>query len=220
MSRWFVVTFIVVMVSVVALGGSARATTISLDFNAPVPGTILDQNGNGTGLLDRLPGTGSEISGNDPNLHLNVGSLDVTSVPNADFNGATNLTTTSTPGIKLSSLGFTGTEDFSVSATGNLPVLSSGGYQQVGVYVGTASDKFVRAGIIHIGGANAFAVNNNGGADSGTWSERSPFNPTIIRLGKMVATIRTPTRATTMTLFALRVRITLPTKTSRGHLRR
>jgi len=62
-------------------GNSTTTTSLTFPSGTNVPGTILDQNGNGTGFTDRLPGTGADYTANDANLDLsaNSGFLTITS---------------------------------------------------------------------------------------------------------------------------------------------
>jgi RNA polymerase sigma factor (sigma-70 family) len=73
-------------------------------------------------------------------------------------------------GVRLSDLGFTGKEDFAITATiPNIPALEPCG--QFGLYVGTKSDRNIRGGLIMWPRGSArittqFLVNNNGGPDT------------------------------------------------------
>ncbi len=49
---------------------SSQSFATTLDFDVPVPGTINDANGLGTGFTHRLPGTGAALPANDPNMEL------------------------------------------------------------------------------------------------------------------------------------------------------
>jgi hypothetical protein len=60
---------------------------ITLDFNSPSPGTLNDTNGLGSGFTHRLPGSGSSIATNDPNLTLDTGASRLLVVSTrSDFN--------------------------------------------------------------------------------------------------------------------------------------
>ncbi len=130
--------------------GAASASTLTLNFSAPVPGTIKDVFGNGTGFTARLPGTGSSLAPNDSNLTLNTGDLSINSGPSdTDGNGDANPDVREAIGVNLSTLGFTGTQDFSVSAT--YTVITPAGfsnYDQFGAYIGNSAGAFSRAGSI------------------------------------------------------------------------
>jgi hypothetical protein len=52
------------------LSDNAAPAEVMLDFGSPLPGTILDANGLGTGFTHRLPGTGGALAANDPHLDL------------------------------------------------------------------------------------------------------------------------------------------------------
>ena len=92
-------------------------TTI-LDFRGPVDGSIRDAAGQGTGLTRRLPGTGAALPADDPNLTLDVGKgrLRLRLNP-SNLNKQRNLDRGEYLGVRLADLGFTGEEDFSVTAT-------------------------------------------------------------------------------------------------------
>ena len=62
-----------------SLSETSWESVFSLNFNSPVPGTIQDINGFGTGFTQRLPGTGWGIPFNDPysNLLVNPGCLTI-----------------------------------------------------------------------------------------------------------------------------------------------
>lgn len=148
----------------------ASAGVLTLDFTAAVPGTIQDTTGAGTGFTARLSGTGGGLATNDPNMSLNTGSglLSLTST-NSDLNDQLNLNIGEYIGVQLSTLDFTGSEDFTVtsvisgfSGTASFP-------QQFGLVVGTASNKATRMGLIFGNGATTlqYAVNTDGSNDSG-----------------------------------------------------
>lgn len=176
-------------------------------FTTPI---IQDINGasNNLGLDSRLPGTGTALPTRDPNL-LNIpGGIRLFST-NSDVNGQFNMPGAEFLGRKLTDLGFTGTEDFRVSAQFNdVPTLS--GVNQYGLYVGNASDKNLRAGVITFfqnDGGELFAVNNNGGGDSGGAFPGIDVNAgddllmTLERIGGQYAlTIRNLTTNTTSNL--------------------
>jgi hypothetical protein len=79
---------IVLALSTVLATLAAAAAPFTLDFNS-ASGTVLDANGVGTGFTARMPGSGSNITGNDANLLLrtNAGVLQLRTSPGADFNG-------------------------------------------------------------------------------------------------------------------------------------
>ena len=172
-----IVTLAVSLILIV-IGSSAWATALTLDFNAATGGTLLDSVGAGTGFTSRLPGT-TAPAGNDALLTLNTGSsqLNLTSTQ-SDFNAGGSPTPTSNmtaPGIKLSSLGYTGTQDFSVTANFKpIPVRPSAGgtdangienIDQVGVYIGTDSQNLTRSGLIVFATPEYFSGHTTAGAD-------------------------------------------------------
>lgn len=140
---------------------------LTLDFDSDTPGSLNDASGRGTGFVTRLSGTGSALAANDSNLELDTdaGVLRVYSTP-SNLNGQSNLPEGQFPGISLSTLGFTGAEDFSVTATFR-NIQYSEPVDQFGVYVGVDSRTAMRAGYLHFGGSDArlFAVHTIGGLD-------------------------------------------------------
>jgi hypothetical protein len=143
-------------------------SVLSLDFTSPVAGTLEDASGNGTGLTHRLPGTGRDLEKQDTNLRLDpkTGRLALTTTRN-DINHQTTLSIGEYLGVRLADLGFTGKEDFAVSATLlNIPGLEVVG--QFGLYAGPASDKNIRGGLISQDEPDRygqFLVNNQQGID-------------------------------------------------------
>jgi hypothetical protein len=139
---------------------------LSLDFLKSVSGSLQDRDGRGIGLTHRLPGTGAALAERDPNLRLDVerGVLQLTTT-RSDINQQDGMPTGEYPGLRLSNLGFTGLEDFAVSATiPDIPGLAVVG--QFGLYVGPKSDKNIRGGLISLRQPDRyelFLVNNNGG---------------------------------------------------------
>jgi hypothetical protein len=116
---------------------------IVLNFDSPVPGTVADKTGFGTGFMDRLPGTGGSLPFNDPNLDLTAipGHLVLTST-RADFNFQRNLDFLEAPAVFVPGIG---TNEFEVSALLR-DVTVPNGSDQLFVFAGAASDKTVRAG--------------------------------------------------------------------------
>lgn len=144
----------------------------SFDFRTAVAGTLLDKAGRGTGLTHRLPGTGTLLPARDPNLMLHpaAGLLQLTTTEN-DLNQQYKVDQGEYVGVRLSDHGFTGTEDFAVSAViPNTPVL--GEVDQLGLYAGVGSERHIRGGLMRPGGkqgvgsSTQFFVRNNGGVDS------------------------------------------------------
>lgn len=149
-------------------GDGQPDTVLSLPFTALGSGGILDTAGEATGFTTRLPGTGAALPApNDTNLDIDTsgGVLNITSTV-SDFNGQAGMAVAEAFGIQLSSLGFTGTEDLLVRAKFiDLPAVT--GFDQIGAYVGTASNSLLRGGLLNLGTPQAYGVNNNGGGDSG-----------------------------------------------------
>src|SRR3989442_8661110 len=96
---------------------SLQAATLTLNFSS-AGGAILDTNGVGTGFTARMPGTGANITNNDPTLLLNTGGgvLQMHTSPGADFSGQVAMADATVVGINLSDLGFNGGNDFSATA--------------------------------------------------------------------------------------------------------
>ena len=147
----------------IAAGTTARAVTIDLDFNAPVPGALADVNGLGTGFTDRLAGTGGSIPPNDPNLDLlsAPGKLLLTSV-RSDFNQGNglgrNLDALEAPGFFFPAVG---NRDLSITAVFEnvaVPNLSD----QLFLYAAVDENTILRAGV-HQSNAYHFTVNMGAG---------------------------------------------------------
>jgi hypothetical protein len=146
--------------------------TRRLDFRQPAKGTLLDTAGVGTGLTHRLPGTGAQLPARDPNLRLDAagGRLLLKTTEN-DLNNQHKIGRGEYLGLRLSDLGFTGAEDFSVTAVfPATPGLDA--VDQFGLYAGARSDRHIRGGLLRrgeekgIGPATQFFVGNNGGRDA------------------------------------------------------
>jgi hypothetical protein len=119
----------------------------ALDFQRPSTG-ILDSAGLGTGLTHRLPGTGKRLRTHDDNLTLNTqeSQLELMTT-NSDLNTQYKLDVGEYLGIKLTDLGFTGTEDFALTVVvPNIPALQRVG--QFGLYAGVKSDRTIRGGLL------------------------------------------------------------------------
>jgi hypothetical protein len=163
--------FISVMALQPALGSS-----LTLDFTSATPGTVEDSADLGTGFTTRLSGTDSDNPDSRLTLNTGAGTLSIAgSSSGADFNGQSNVDLIEAPGINLSSLGFTGSQDFSLTATfSNVPAAAFNNYSQIGVYVGTASNNLTRDGFVYAGGAggaNYFTNVNTGGDASNVVAE-------------------------------------------------
>src|SRR5262249_30540232 len=113
-------------------------------------------------------------------------------------------------GLRLSDLGFTGKEDFSVTATiPDIPPLEKVG--QFGLYAGARSDRNIRGGLIssgqgEFGQYTQFLVNNNNGQDAdpnlvGLLSTGTDLRLTLKRTnGKYALTVENLTTGSTSTL--------------------
>ena len=143
--------------------------TITLDFRRPVDATIRDAAGRGTGLTHRLPGTGAALPADDPNLKLDDGEGRLQLRPtSSNLDTQLDLDQGEYLGVRLADLGFTGEEDFAVTATVlNIPTLKAW-VGQFGLYAGVRSDKNIRGGVLSRweGRLTQFLVHNNGGRDS------------------------------------------------------
>jgi hypothetical protein len=120
----------------------------SLDFQRVIDGSLRDAAGVGTGLSHRLPGTGRDLMTDDENLVLNhaLGQLELTTT-NSDLNTQYQLGKGEYLGIKLTDLGFTGSEDFALTVVvPNIPDLKKVG--QFGLYAGVRSDHNIRGGLL------------------------------------------------------------------------
>jgi hypothetical protein len=149
----------------------------SLTFNSPVPDTLNDANGIGTGFTHRLPGTGSALPANDPNMDLVTapGKLRLTST-HADINqppyGGTgnNLPILEAPGSYVP-----GIEDKDVVVKAIFEDVGvPNGSDQLLLYAGVNENRVIRAGI-HAG--NVFIISaNNGAGDINTFGALNAFS--------------------------------------------
>jgi hypothetical protein len=162
-----------------------------------LPGTLLDALGRGIGLTRRLPGTGTELPEHDPNLRLRPDrrALELTTT-RSDLNTQDRLATGEYLGTRLAELGFTGKEDFEISATiPDIPGLKEVG--QFGLYAGSRSDSNIRGGLISRSALRGrstpdvfrlFLVNNSKGIDNdiyevGLMTTGDDLRLTLRRLG-------------------------------------
>jgi hypothetical protein len=146
-----------------------KPRSLRLDFTQPAGGGIRDVNGQGIGLTHRLPGTGSALPVSDSNLRLRSdrNALELTTT-RSDINTQERMSTGEYLGFRLADLGFTGKEDFEISATiPNIPGLKVVG--QFGLYAGSRSDQNIRGGLISWPQPDTyrlFLVNNAQGIDT------------------------------------------------------
>jgi hypothetical protein len=138
-----------------------------LNFKQAILQTLLDRNNRGTGLTHRLPGTGKKLTVPDSNLQL-ISSEEVLELTttDSDLNRQYKIEQGEYLGIRLKDHGFTGTEDFEVSAK-FLEIPTSKPIGQFGLYVGTSSENTIRGGVIarKDGDYSQFLVNNIDGRD-------------------------------------------------------
>jgi hypothetical protein len=184
--------------------------SLELAFNRASAKGVKDLAGRGTGLTDRLPGTGALLPDRDSNLHLNTdrSQLELTTT-NSDLNTQYKLERGEYLGIRLADLGFTGTEDFAVTVTiPNIPALEVVG--QFGLYAGARSNCNIRGGLIgHMapGEYTQFLVNNKDGCDTpdvckvGLLTTGTDLRLTLKRTaGKYSLTVENLTTGSTSTL--------------------
>ncbi|HZY87904.1 MAG TPA: FecR domain-containing protein [Gemmataceae bacterium] len=144
--------------------------SLRLAFDRAADNGLRDGVGQGVGLTHRLPGTGGALPERDPNLRLDParGRLELTTT-NSDLNRQFQLPHGEYLGVRLSDLGFTGAEDFAVTATvPDIPALEFVG--QFGLYAGAAGDRNIRGGLLSArrdaaGQYTQFLVNNHQGRD-------------------------------------------------------
>jgi hypothetical protein len=185
--------------------------TLRLEFKRAVEGTLRDATGAGTGLTHRLPGTGCCLPTADPNLRLDTarGRLVLTTT-NSDLNTQYQLHEGEYLGVRLSDLGFTGKEDFAVTATVlDIPALEFVG--QFGLYAGPRSNWNIRGGLLsskrtEAGQYKQFLVNNRDSSDKdlgkvGLLSTRTDLRLTLKRTaGKYALTVDNLTEGSSSTL--------------------
>jgi hypothetical protein len=146
------------------------ARPLRLAFDGSASAGIRDDAGTATGFTHRLPGTGTALPEDDPNLRLVAakGQLELTTT-NTDLNTQYRLWEGEYLGVRLADRGFTGSEDFAVSATFlDIPALEIVG--QFGLYAGSAGDQTIRGGLINsrrkeTGQFTQFLVTNQDGKD-------------------------------------------------------
>lgn len=158
--------FSLALVLAISLGAANAQSSLSLNFNTAIPGTIMDSAGNGTGLTDRLPGTGSDLLADDSNMALDTdaGVLTILST-DSDLNQQRNLATGEYLGTSLASLGFTGDgNNFTVRALFN-NIQYAESFDQFGLYVGTDSLHVFRGGWLWDSRAFAFTTDHLGNSD-------------------------------------------------------
>jgi hypothetical protein len=149
----------------------SMAASANFDFASHGVGGILDKDGQPTGLV-RLGGTGTALAANDPNLDLDIaaGKLRLTTGngvgANQDTNGGAGLETAEMIGLNLSSLGFTGSQNFIVAATFD-PLPSTTSFDQGGVFVGQSGAALTQAGYITFSAQEYFSIHVNPNHNNG-----------------------------------------------------
>jgi ferric-dicitrate binding protein FerR (iron transport regulator) len=185
--------------------------TMRLTFDGFASAGIRDDAGVTTGFTYRLPGTGTTLPSDDLNLRLDSakGQLELTTT-NTDLNTQYRLWEGEYLGVRLTDLGFTGSEDFAVSVTFlNIPALEIVG--QFGLYAGSASDQTIRGGLINSrrtesGQYTQFLVTNQDGKDAsphkvGLLETGSDLRMTLRRAaGKFTLTVENLTTSEESTL--------------------
>ncbi|MFP4283144.1 MAG: glycoside hydrolase family 43 protein [Opitutales bacterium] len=149
------------------VGATVELEGLRHDFETAPTGGLTDSAGVATGLTTRLAGTGTGISGNDPNLELDPanGQLLLTTT-RTDFNGQVGVGLISAVGHQLSEFGFTGEEDFVVTAQFG-PLTHLAHIDQAGVFVGSSATTLTRAGLIYFeANANRLGVHTQNGSDN------------------------------------------------------
>src|SRR5262249_38306072 len=142
-----------------------------LTFDRPIDDPLRDATGAGTGLTHRLPGTGDWLAANDEYLRLDPtrGRLELTAT-RSDLNTQYRLRRGEYLGVRLSDHGFSGSEDFEVSAVfPEIPSLEFIG--QFRLYAAARSDRAIRGAVRKLRKEWAevytqFLVNNPDGKDA------------------------------------------------------
>lgn len=118
---------------------SVHAQTTSLDFNNPLPGTLMDSAGRGVGLTHRLPGTGASLAVHDQNWVLGGGVLAITSTQ-ANIQQQAALDVLEAPCVLWSG---PAAQDLRITAR-MLQVVLPNSSDQMGIVIGIAADQNVR----------------------------------------------------------------------------
>ena len=183
-----------------AMASSTLAATANFDFSTTGVGGLLDKDGQSTGLTARLSGTGTSLAASDPNIDIDTaaGKLRITTGngigvgANQDFNGSAGLDTLEAVGLNLSSLGYTGSQNFIVTATFDA-LTPTASFDQAGIFIGQDALNLTKAGHItfsaqeyfsgHTTGAAAPAADNNGRFFGFGFNGADGMNVTITRFG-------------------------------------
>ena len=154
-------------------GAAVSQTGPALSFTSSIPNSILDFNGVGTGFTTRLPGTGTSIAANDPNLQVETTSGTLTWLTTGvNLNGQSGIATGDFLGFPLSVVGVTANQDFSFSVTFNNLQFTSA-FDQIGLFVGTSSSSAFRGGELNTGQSTAYTVQTVNGADTNLQSSNA-----------------------------------------------
>jgi hypothetical protein len=161
--------------------------TTNINFSTSGNG-VLDINGVGTPFNVRLAGTGASIPTDDPDLMLDTtnGVLNFTS-SQCDYNGQLLLNQADAIGINLSTIGFNGSQDFTV--TGSLTNLAAYvNYDQAGIFAGMTATNFVRAGLIYnsdfTANPGSYGVGNLNGGDIGITTAPPPPADMVVTIAR------------------------------------
>jgi hypothetical protein len=173
----------VIIVCFLCLMSVSANADVFLGFDAPIPGTIQDKNGIGTGFTHRLPRTGGSLLVNDANLDLVsvLGSLLITSTQADLNNGGFGLGNLESPTVLLSNLG---TRDLTVSALVKGITLGFAS-DHLSLVVGNSSNETLRASIHHgnasNGADNTYVFTENWSGSS--FGDDNTFNSGFFSLG-------------------------------------
>jgi hypothetical protein len=175
--------------SVASLSVILPSATTNINFSAAGTGSILDENGNATPFNVRLPGTGSAIPTDDPNLFYDSanGVLNITSAT-FDFNGQSGMDQAEAIGMNLAGIGFTGGQDFTV--TGYFTNFNAtADFDQIGIFAGASSTNLLRGGEIYddagpIAEPGSFGVGTPGVDDVGIATAAAPTGEMAVLIGR------------------------------------
>jgi hypothetical protein len=175
--------------SVAFLSVVLPSITTNISFSAAASGGVLDENGNATPFNVRLPGTGSAIPTDDPDLFYDSanGVLNITSTT-FDFNGQSGMNQAEAIGVTLAGIGFTGGQDFSV--TGFFTNYNaSADFDQIGIFAGSSSTNLLRGGEIYddvgpIVTPGSYGVGTLGSNDVGIVTAAAPTGEMAVTIGR------------------------------------
>ena len=139
------------------------AGSLVLEFDQP-GGSILDANGVPVGFSARLPGTSSPLQDSALLLNDSASRLQMATTV-GDPNGGAGVGNLSMPGVQLSTLGYTGKEDFSATVIFD-PFFGLEPIDQVGLYVGNDIGNMTRAGMIQFDQPEYYSVHTTNNVDN------------------------------------------------------